>query len=149
MAPSKSFVVVAADDNPDDHLLLQAAWQETTAVDLFLVEDGEELLKFLRHQGKYADAGATPQPDLILLDLRMPRKNGYEVLQEIKTDPVLRSIPIVVLTTSAAQSDIQRSYELGANSYATKPESFEELLQLVQSIDQYWFRMMSLPANSN
>ena len=146
MTPSKPFTLVAADDNPDDRLLLQAAWEETATVDLFLVEDGEELIRFLRHQGKYADAQFPLQPHLILLDLRMPRKNGYEVLQEIKTDPVLRKIPIVVLTTSTARLDVERSYDLGANACATKPESFEDLLQLVQTLNQYWFKTMRLPS---
>jgi len=146
MTPSKRFVLVAADDNPDDRLLLQAAWEETAVVDLFLVEDGEALIQFLRHQGKYVDTEIIPQPHLILLDLRMPRKNGYEVLQEIKTDPILRRIPVVVFTTSTARSDIERSYDLGANTCTTKPESFEDLLQMTQTLYQYWFKTMRLPS---
>ncbi|MBD2033723.1 response regulator [Leptolyngbya sp. FACHB-321] len=146
MTPSKRFVLVAADDNPDDRLLLQAAWEETAVVDLFLVEDGEALIQFLRHQGKYVDVEMTPQPHLILLDLRMPRKNGYEVLQEIKTDPILRRIPVVVFTTSTARSDIERSYDLGANACTTKPESFEDLLQMTQTLYHYWFITMRLPS---
>ena len=146
MTHSKPFILVAADDNPDDRMLLQAAWEETAAVDLFLVEDGEALIQLLRRQGKYADAKIPFPPHLILLDLRMPRKNGHEVLQEMKTDPILRKIPVVVLTTSTARSDIERSYALGANACATKPESFEDLLQLVQILYQYWFETMSLPS---
>ena len=138
--------VVAAEDNPDDRLLFQTAWEETANVDLYLVEDGEELIKFLFHQGKYATSAPLLAPNLIFLDLKMPKKGGYEVLQEIKANPNLRKIPVVIFTTSSARSDIQRSYELGANSCATKPESFDDLLQLVQTIYQYWFKAMNLPS---
>lgn len=137
------FILVAADDNPDDRFLLQtaweeAAWEETTPVTLHFVEDGQELIDLLYGQGKYTDANLSHQPDLILLDLKMPRKNGHEALQEIKADPNLREIPVVVLTTSNAESDLASSYELGASLCATKPESFEDLLQFVQMLYHLW-----------
>jgi CheY-like chemotaxis protein len=140
MSPSKPFVLVAADDNPDDRLLLQTAWEETAPVTLHLVEDGKELIDLLYGQGKYTGAAVNPPPNLIILDLKMPRKNGHETLQEIKAHPVLREIPVVVLTTSNAESDIARSYELGASVCATKPESFEDLLQFVQMLYQTWLK---------
>jgi CheY-like chemotaxis protein len=140
MTRSTPFVLVAADDNPDDRLLLQEAWEETAPVILYLVEDGKELIDLLYRQGKYTDIAVLLPPDLILLDLKMPRKNGHETLQEIKAHPSLRKIPVVILTTSNARSDIARSYELGASTCLTKPESFEDLLQLVQTIYQTWLK---------
>ncbi len=141
----KRKVVLIADDNPDDRLLLKTAWEETASNSLYFVEDGEELMNFLFHQGKYGDPGTAIQPDLILLDFKMPRKNGYEVLQDLKNNPDFRKIPIVVMTTSKSESDILRSYNLGANSYFTKPDTFEEILALMQTINSYWFESATLP----
>lgn len=144
----KTVVLLVADDNPDDRLLIEAAWEETALVKIYFVEDGEELMDFLCRQGKYSNSTLAPSPDLILLDLRMPRKNGHEVLRELKTHPTFRRIPIVVLTTSKAELDIVRSYDLGANSYFTKPDTFDEILDLTQTLNDYWFERVNLPSNS-
>ena len=115
------------------------------ANDLYFVEDGEELLDFLFRRGKYRDPEAAPRPGLILLDLNMPRKDGREALQEIKADPVLRRIPVVVLTTSKAEADICRSYDLGASSFIVKPVSFEGLVEVMRALGRYWFEIVELP----
>jgi CheY-like chemotaxis protein len=115
--------------------------------DLRFVEDGDELLDYLYHRGKYADAGSSPSPGLILLDLNMPRKDGREALREIKADPDLRRIPVVVLTTSKAEEDIYRTYDLGANSFITKPVSFEGLVAVMRDIGRYWIEIVELPPN--
>lgn len=110
---------------------------------LHLVRDGEELMDYLYRRGKYSDQA--PRPGLILLDLNMPRKDGREALREIKADPELRQIPIVVLTTSKAEEDIYRSYDLGANSFITKPVTFSALVEVMRTIGKYWFEMVELP----
>jgi CheY-like chemotaxis protein len=112
---------------------------------LHCVEDGEELMEYLRRQGRYVDQKDAPLPGLILLDLNMPRKDGREALKEIKADPELRRIPIVVLTTSKAEEDILRTYDLGVNSYVTKPVTFKSLVELVKVLGRYWFEVVELP----
>jgi len=114
--------------------------------DLRFVEDGEELLDYLYRRGKY-DADSAPRPGLILLDLNMPKKDGREALREIKADPDLRRIPIVVLTTSKAEEDIYRTYDLGANSFIAKPVKFESLVTLMKEIKRYWIEIVELPRN--
>lgn len=136
--------LVVADDNPDDRLLLKEAWHTIGVRDLHLVADGEELMTFL-YRTETIPFTLYPRPQLILLDLKMPRKNGYEVLEELKADPNLRTIPVVVLTTSDAESDIERSYQLGACSYLTKPDSFDKLVDLVKTLHAYWFETVTLP----
>ncbi len=132
--------ILMADDDSDDRELTRDAFQEShLANDLRFVEDGEELLEYLRGQGKYLDA---PRPSLILLDLNMPRKDGREALKEIKSDPRLRNIPVIVLTTSEAEEDIYKSYDLGANSYIRKPVTFEALLTIIRTIERYWFEIV-------
>ncbi|MBW4690950.1 MAG: response regulator [Lyngbya sp. HA4199-MV5] len=138
-------ILLVADDNPDDRLLIEEAWQEASSVNLQLVEDGEELMNVLHHRSKLFAADLSDVPNLILIDLNMPRKNGYEALAEIKTTPGLKKIPVVVMTTSAARSDINRSYELGASAYITKPNSFDELVELMQVLHNYWFETITLP----
>lgn len=113
--------------------------------DLRFVHDGTELLDYLYHRGQYVDHAASPSPGLILLDLNMPRKDGREALREIKADPDLRRIPIVVLTTSKAEEDIYRTYDLGANSFITKPVSFEGLVNVMREIGRYWIEIVELP----
>ncbi|MBW4690952.1 MAG: response regulator [Lyngbya sp. HA4199-MV5] len=140
------FLLLAADDNPDDRLLIQEAWQEVSPVELQIVGNGEELMDFLYRRGQYADSTTPSSPNLILLDLNMPRKNGYEALQEIKTAPALKKIPVVVLTTSIAKADIDRSYELGASGHITKPNSFDEFTEQMQALYSYWFKTVNLPA---
>jgi len=138
-----------ADDDEDDCQLTKEAWEENRlANELRFVKDGEELLDYLQHRGQYSDLADSPLPRLILLDLNMPKKDGREALREIKASPELRRIPIVVLTTSKAEEDIYRSYDLGASSYITKPVTFEGLVEAVQHLEQYWFAVVELPAAS-
>ncbi|MBD2155665.1 response regulator [Leptolyngbya sp. FACHB-8] len=138
-------VLLVAEDNPDDRLLMQHAWSHRPHVQLFLVEDGEEVIDFLAHQGTYTQSDSFPRPDLILLDLRMPRRNGFEVLEALKKHPDWKAIPIVVVTTSNAVEDVYRAYELGANSYISKPQTIQEIFELADSLDQYWFGRACLP----
>lgn len=133
-----------ADDDPDDRLLVKEAFEENRLInELATVEDGEELMDFLYKRGKFADSTVTP--GLILLDLNMPRKSGHEALREIKADPKLRRLPVVILTTSKAEEDIIRSYDLGVNSFIVKPVTFEALVELIKEIDKYWFQIVELP----
>jgi CheY-like chemotaxis protein len=111
------------------------------------VEDGEELFDYLRRRGKYAPVQAAPRPALILLDLNMPRKDGREVIREIKADPDLRRIPIVVLTTTQAEEDVWRAYDLGVNSFIVKPVVFEALVDVVSTLGKYWFETVELPSS--
>lgn len=128
--------ILLVEDNPDDvDLTIEAFRENGFKHQLYVVEDGLEALAFLRRQGSYTQA---PTPDLILLDLNLPKQSGHEVLAKIKTDPALRSIPVVVLTSSAAESDVKRSYELSANGYVTKPAGLEEFFGLVRAIDRFW-----------
>ncbi|NES19385.1 MAG: response regulator [Symploca sp. SIO3E6] len=135
-----------ADDDPDDCMLAKEALVESRlANDLRFVSDGEELLDYLHHRGKYTQLGSSPRPGLILLDLNMPKKDGREALKEIKADPNLRYIPIVVLTTSKAEEDIHRSYDLGANSFIVKPVTFSSLVEVMKTLRKYWFEIVELP----
>jgi CheY-like chemotaxis protein len=139
--------ILLADDDADDRMLARDALAESRVANtLHMVEDGEELLQYLRRQGKYADPAASPRPGLILLDLNMPRKDGREALREIKADASLRSIPIVVLTTSKAEEDIYRTYDLGVSSFITKPVTFDGLVQVMRVLGRYWFEIVELPA---
>ena len=142
----KAITILMADDDEDDRLMTKEAFKEARLVnELRFVVDGEDLLNYLYRRGKYADPATSPRPGLILLDLNMPRKDGREALQEIKSDPNLRQIPIVVLTTSKAEEDIYRSYDIGVNSYITKPVSFEGLVEIILTLTQYWFKIVQLP----
>jgi len=142
----RSITILLADDDPDDRLLARQALEKSRlANDLRCVEDGEELLDYLHRRGKYADPKESPRPGLILLDLNMPRKDGREALREIKNDPRLRDIPIVVLTTSKAEEDVARTYNLGVNSYITKPVQFSALVEIMRAIGTYWFEIVELP----
>jgi CheY-like chemotaxis protein len=146
MEPRKPFTILMADDDADDRDFTRSAMQESRlANDLRCVEDGEELLDYLYRRGRYADPKDSPRPGLILLDLNMPRLDGREALREIKADPKLRNIPIVVLTTSKTEEDILRSYNLGANCFITKPVTFEGLVDVVKVLDKHWFQLVELP----
>jgi CheY-like chemotaxis protein len=148
-ANAKPIVILLADDDEEDRMLAADALEESRVVnDLRFVEDGEELLDYLYHRGKYAERGSSPTPGLILLDLNMPRKDGREALKEIKADPELRRIPVVVLTTSKAEEDIYRTYDLGANSFITKPVSFEGLVAVMREVGRYWIEIVELPPDS-
>ena len=141
--------ILMADDDEDDCMLAREALAESRLANaLYLVRDGEELMDYLHQRGKYTDRDLAPRPGLILLDLNMPKKDGREALREIKTDPQLKHIPIVVLTTSKAEEDIYRSYELGANSYITKPVTFASLVEVMRTIGKYWFEIVELPLES-
>jgi len=142
----KPITILIADDDADDRMLARDALSESRLVnDLRFVEDGEDLMQYLRREGKYADPHAAPEPGLILLDLNMPRKDGREALREIKGDASLRHIPIVVLTTSQAEEDIYRSYDLGVNSFITKPVTFDGLVAVMKALGRYWFEIVELP----
>jgi CheY-like chemotaxis protein len=142
--------IVLADDDPDDRQLTEDAFSENRlANQLHCVEDGEELMDYLHRRGKFESLRSDPLPGLILLDLNMPRKDGREALKEIKADPSLRRIPIVVLTTSKAEEDIVRSYDLGVNSYVTKPVTFKSLVELIKVLGRYWFEVVELPPGDN
>ncbi len=143
---AQPITIIMADDDPDDRELAREAFAECRlANQLQFVEDGEELIDYLTRQNKYANLPETPLPALILLDLNMPRKDGREALKEIKSLPELRRIPIVVLTTSKAEEDILRTYDLGVNSYITKPVTFESLVETVKVLGKYWFEIVELP----
>ena len=143
----RPITILMADDDEDDCQLTKETWEESRrANELRFVKDGEELLENLRHHGRYSDLDDSPLPGIILLDLNMPKKDGREALKEIKASPDLRRIPIAVLTTSKAEEDISRSYDLGANSYITKPVTFDGLVETVQHLEQYWFAVVELPS---
>jgi CheY-like chemotaxis protein len=140
---SRSVEILLVEDNPDDvDLTIEAFKESSSQRRLHVVEDGVEALAFLRHQGAYA---SSPRPDLILLDLNLPRKTGHELLAEIKIDPELRQIPVVVLTTSAADADVNRSYELAANCYITKPVDLDAFFGVVNIVDRFWRDIATLP----
>ena len=144
--PVRPITLLLADDDPDDCMLAREALAESRLANhLHVVGDGEELLQFLRHEGQYADRTTSPRPGLILLDLNMPRKDGREALREIKADPNLRSIPVVVLTTSEAEEDIIRTYDLGVSSYISKPVSFDGLVEVMRVLGRYWFEIVEVP----
>jgi CheY-like chemotaxis protein len=143
----KPITILMAEDDPDDRMLTRDAFDEARlSNDLRFVEDGEQLMNYLQWRGPYADPNDAPRPGLILLDLNMPKKDGREALQEIKADPELRKIPIVVLTTSKAEQDILRTYNLGGNSFITKPVTFEALVEVVKTLAKYWFAIVELPS---
>lgn len=142
----KPVTILIADDDPDDRMLaLEALNENRLTNNLYFVEDGEELLDYLYHRGQYTDPASAPRPGMILLDLNMPRKDGRESVREIKADPELRDIPVVILTTSKAEEDIARTYDLGANSYITKPVTFEGLVEIMRGLRRYWFEIVELP----
>ena len=138
--------ILMADDDADDRQLTREALEDARLInDIRFVENGEELLEYLRRQGRYAPPADTPRPGLILLDLNMPRKDGRTVLKEIKQDADFRRIPVVVLTTSKSDEDVYRSYDLGVNSYIVKPVTFDALVDVLQTLEKYWFEIVELP----
>jgi two-component system, chemotaxis family, response regulator Rcp1 len=138
-----AFSILIAEDNPTDVMIMREAMQGAKmALELHVVEDGVQALQFLRRMGAYK---TSPRPDLILLDLNMPRKNGHEVLAEIKLDPQLKHIPVVMLTTSQAEDDLARAYANHVNCYIRKPVDFESFVEVVRGIEQFWFTIVTLP----
>lgn len=142
---NKRITVLMAEDDAEDRMLVKEAWEESMlANDLRFVEDGEQLIDYLHRRGRYASPDESPRPGLILLDLKMPRKDGLEALKEIKEDPDLRTIPVVVLTSSKAEQDIVNSYDLGASSYIIKPVTFEKLVETMKTLRHYWLEIVDL-----
>jgi CheY-like chemotaxis protein len=147
MEEKKSIHIVMAEDDPDDRMLTRRALKKSRLVNTFnTVEDGEELMDYLYQRGPYEKKEA-PRPGLILLDLNMPRMDGREALQRIKSDSDLRRIPVIVLTTSEAEQDIVESYDLGVNAYVTKPVTFEGLVDAIQALGDFWFEIVKLPSD--
>lgn len=145
----REVVILIADDDADDRLMAKEALEENRLKnDVRFVVDGEDLMNYLHRRGKYAEADA-PRPGIILLDLNMPKMDGREALKEIKSDPELRHIPVVVLTTSKAEEDIYRTYDLGVNSFITKPVSFSALAEVMKLLAKYWFEIVELPPDTN
>jgi CheY-like chemotaxis protein len=141
-----ALTILMADDDADDRQFTQDALVASRLVNaLHFVEDGVQLMDYLRGRGAYTAPGSAPRPGLILLDLNMPKMDGREALKEIKSDPGLRRIPVVVLTTSKAEEDILRSYEFGANSFIAKPVTFEGLVKVMDQLGHYWFELVELP----
>jgi len=144
-----NIIILMADDDADDRMMANDAFEENRlGNELRFVEDGEELMDYLLRRGKYVDPESSPRPGIILLDLNMPRMDGREALKIIKSDPDLHSIPIIVLTTSSAEEDIIRTYDLGVNSFITKPVTFEGLVDVIKKTGWYWLQIVELPAHN-
>jgi CheY-like chemotaxis protein len=138
--------ILMAEDDPDDRLLIMDAFKETQLPNtLRFVEDGQALMDYLHHRNHYKTVEAAPRPSLILLDLNMPEKDGRQALVEIKADPNLRKIPVVVLSTSSDRQDILESYAIGASSFIAKPVSFDGLVDIIKTVARYWLEMVELP----
>jgi len=147
---AKPITILMADDDEDDRMMTREAFDESRLLnDLRFVEDGVELMDYLQRRGKYSDPAMSPRPGLILLDLNMPRKDGREALKEIKADPKLKSIRIVILTTSKAEEDIYRTYDLSAASYITKPVTFSGMAEVIKVLGKYWLEIVELPGEGN
>jgi CheY-like chemotaxis protein len=141
-----SISILLADDDEDDRLLTADALRVAKVANvLHTVNDGEELMDYLHHRGKYAPPALSPRPGLLLLDLNMPKKDGREALREMKAHPELRSIPVVILTTSRTENEIESTYALGANSFMVKPVTFEGLVQAMKTLTEYWFQIVEVP----
>jgi two-component system response regulator len=146
---ASSITILIADDDADDRMMAKEALDVCGLGNaVHFVENGIELLAYLRRQGRYVDPKVSPRPGLILLDLNMPKMDGREALREIKADPVLRRTPIVVMTTSKAEEDIYRTYDLGVSSFVTKPVSFDGLVEVMRAIGRYWIDIVQLPGSA-
>ena len=144
----RPITIVVADDDPDDRMMIEEAFEENRLKNnLAFVEDGEQLIDYLRGEGAYAEKDRRNPVGVILLDLNMPRMDGREALKIIKSDPELQRIPVVVLTTSKAEEDILRTYDLGVSSFITKPVTFDALVEVVKVLGQYWFEIVALPSD--
>jgi CheY-like chemotaxis protein len=143
----KPIIILVADDDAEDRMLIKEALDESRLSNkMEFVENGEELVDYLHNRGKFEDKLKYPLPGLILLDLNMPKKDGREALKEIKADDHLKVIPVVVLTTSKAEEDILRTYDLGVSSFITKPVTFTSLVDVMKTLTKYWFEIVELPA---
>ncbi len=146
MENKRSIVILIADDDAEDRMLLQEALDESRLKNqIQFVENGEELMDYLHSRQKFSDKLKFPTPGLILLDLNMPKKDGREALKEIKEDDMLKLIPIVVLTTSKAEEDILKTYDMGVSSFITKPVTFDSLVDVMKTLSKYWFEIVELP----
>lgn len=144
---TEAITILIADDDADDRFMIQEAFESSRLNNrIDFVEDGEQLLAYLRREGEYAKLEGETPPGLILLDLNMPKMDGREALRELKADPELQCIPVVVLTTSEAEEDIVRTYGLGVNSFITKPVTFDELVNVVKVLCNYWIEIVALPS---
>ncbi len=142
----REVIILVADDDADDRLMTKEALEENRLKnEIRFVVDGEDLMDYLYCRGKYSEEGSAPRPGIILLDLNMPKKDGREALGEIKSDPSLRQIPVIVLTTSSAEEDVFRTYDLGVNSFITKPVSFSSFADVMKSLTRYWFEVVEMP----
>jgi len=138
-------ILLAEDDRGDQELTRRALEEGKIRNDLRVVEDGEQALAYLYRRGKYKDPAASPRPDLLLLDLNLPRVDGRQVLEKVRSDSKLRRMAVVVLTTSRQEEDILRSYELGCNSFITKPVGMDQFIQVIHALEEYWFQIVVLP----
>ena len=142
-------IILLAEDDPGDQELTRRALEEgPVRNELHIVADGEETLDYLFRRGKYCDPATAPRPDLLLLDLNMPKVDGRQVLQQVRRQPALRRLAVVVLTTSQREEDVLRTYDLGANSYITKPVDMEQFIRVIQILEEYWFRIVALPRDA-
>ena len=142
-------ILIADDDQEDREMIIEALKESHLLNSLHCVNDGVDLLDYLHHRGRFGDQKLNPLPSLILLDLNMPRMDGREALREIKNDPNLRQIPVIVLTTSQTEEDIFKTYDLGVNSFITKPVAFDSLVEIMKTLGQYWFDIVQLPEASD
>jgi len=138
-------ILLVEDDRGDQELTRRALQEGKIRNELHIVEDGEEALAYLFRRGKYKDPATSPRPDLLLLDLNLPRVDGRQVLERVRADSTLRRMAVVVLTTSRQEEDILRSYEVGCNSFITKPVGMDQFIQVIQSLEEYWFQIVVLP----
>ena len=144
--PKNPIVILIADDDEEDRMLVKEALEENKLMNILqFAENGEDLMNYLHNKDKYQDKKKYPRPGLILLDLNMPKKDGREALKEIKEDPELKMIPIVILTTSKAEEDIFKTYNLGVSSFITKPVTFSSLVEIMRTLSKYWFEIVELP----
>lgn len=142
----KPMTILVVDDDRDDRDMTLEAFQESRLLnEIRFVDDGEKLMQYLRREGEYADEASSPRPGLILLDLNMPRMDGRDALKEIKADPALRQIPVVIMTTSKAEEDVFRSYDEGASSFISKPVRFSQLCETISLLGRYWMEIVDLP----
>ena len=142
----KPAVILLAEDDPGDQELTRRALEQSRIRnELHIVEDGEEALNYLQRRGEYEDPDSSPKPDLMLLDLNMPKMDGKQLLEQMRADPNLRRIPVVALTTSKQENDIIRTYDLGANSYIVKPVDMDQFVNAIKVLKDYWFQIVVLP----
>lgn len=141
----KTFIVLMAEDNQHDIVATERAWKENNIANpLYIVRDGEECLDYLHQRGKYSEPGSAPRPGILLLDIKMPKMDGLAVLKQIREDEKLRRLPVVILTTSKAEEDRLKSYDLGANAYIVKPVGFQSIAEAVRTINLFW-ELVELP----